>query len=248
MSRGPISPPWNQKQGLPARNRLPFCAIIATMDSPDPARNPERQPHPLSILLVDDDRNVVESLRLILRREGYRLLAAHSGEEAVKLARLENPDVIVMDERMPGLQGSQAFATLAAESPDTVRILLTGHASLEAAITAINQGRIFRLLEKPVSPETVRQALREGLELRNSRARGNQPRPRVPDGYARLSPREREVHALASRGLRTAQIAERLGRSPETVRNHLKAIYRKLGISSQSDLIDQGMPDGNSPS
>lgn len=218
-----------------------------------------------TVLLVDDEPNVVESLKHVLRKEGYRILTAGSGEEGLERVRSAKVDIIVMDERMPGLQGSEALAIIAEEQPATLRILLTGHASLQAAITAINEGRIYRFLEKPIPPQDFRRVIAEGflqlektalsLDLAERMRQDPEFRQRLTSEYApdppagakdlpleKLSPKEADVFRLASQGFNIAQMAIRFGRSPETIRNQLKSVYRKLGLHSQSELIERVRP------
>ena len=102
-----------------------------------------------SILVVDDDDNARHGLGLSLRSCGYRVSFAASAEAALDLLRLEPVDVVISDHRMPGMSGLEFLKLVHDRHPDTIRIMLTGHADMEMAIKAINHGEIYRFLTKP---------------------------------------------------------------------------------------------------
>jgi response regulator RpfG family c-di-GMP phosphodiesterase len=109
----------------------------------------------IKVLCVDDEPNVLEGLELHLRRK-YAVVTATSGSAA--LAALEQngvTGVIVSDMRMPGMDGATFLAKARAMRPDAVRILLTGHAEMQSAIAAVNDGQIFRFLTKPCPPAAL---------------------------------------------------------------------------------------------
>lgn len=113
--------------------------------------NPDRQP----VLLVDDDRSMLDSMRRLLRHD-YDVSVAESGEQALALFETCRPfTVIVSDLRMPGMDGVELLARTARKSPDTIRVLLTGFADLQAAMDAVNLGHVFRFLTKPCAPELI---------------------------------------------------------------------------------------------
>ncbi len=116
------------------------------------------------ILIVDDDPGIRDLLAEVFSREKYIPLATGSAEEALGILSAEKVDVVISDEKMPGMPGSEFLARVRKEHPDTVRIMLTGHANLDSAIRAINEGEIFRFFTKPCNvvdlAATVRQAIR----------------------------------------------------------------------------------------
>jgi len=118
------------------------------------------------ILLVDDEPAVIEGLRHALRKPGYEVLAATSGEHALRILGSTSVDVVVSDERMGGMPGSVLLARVCRDWPDTVRILLTGHATVESAVAAVNECQVFRLLLKPCRAADVAEAVRLGLQLK----------------------------------------------------------------------------------
>jgi len=112
-----------------------------------------------SLLIVDDDSRTINSLSRELRRDGYTLFSAESGEAALTLARTREIGVVLSDQMMPGIDGITLLKTLKQEKPDVVRILLTGNGSLENAMEAINGSRIFSYLVKPWSPQLLKETV-----------------------------------------------------------------------------------------
>jgi len=115
------------------------------------------------ILLVDDDCNILDGFRRSLSRE-FLLETASSGQEALNLATDNGPyAVVVSDMRMPGMDGIQLLSAIKAQFPDTIRVMLTGNTDTETAINAINEGSIFRFLNKPSSKEVMAKTLTAAL-------------------------------------------------------------------------------------
>ena len=115
------------------------------------------------ILLVDDDSNILDGYRRSLGHE-FLIETAMGGEQALKLAADNGPySVVVSDMRMPKMDGIQLLSKIKAQSPDTIRIILTGNADIDTAINAINEGSIFRFLNKPCSREVMAKTLTAAL-------------------------------------------------------------------------------------
>jgi two-component system probable response regulator PhcQ len=116
-----------------------------------------------TILLVDDEPNVTEALTRALRREPYEILTATSGTAAQELLERHHVDVVISDEQMPGMSGSVFLSAVRKQFPHTIRMILSGQASIEAAVRAINEGEVYRFFLKPCNPTdlafTVQQAL-----------------------------------------------------------------------------------------
>jgi len=117
------------------------------------------------IMIVDDEPPVRELLTDAFSREPWEILCAGTAEEALDILAQEPVDVVVSDEKMPGMSGSEFLAVVRQQYPDTIRMILTGHASLESAIRAINEGEIYRFFTKPCNMVdlivTIRQALQQ---------------------------------------------------------------------------------------
>lgn len=115
------------------------------------------------VLFVDDDANVLAAFQRQLRKS-FQVDTAQGAEEGLKAVRQNGPyAVVVSDLRMPKMDGLQFLARVRELAPDTVRMMLTGYAELQAAIQAVNQGNVFRFLTKPCDGDTLTRALEMGL-------------------------------------------------------------------------------------
>ena len=121
-----------------------------------------------TILLVDDESSILSALRRTLRREGYDILVAGSAEEGLSVLARHSVQVIVSDQRMPGMSGTEFLSRVKVLYPRTVRMVLSGYSEISAVTDAINRGAIYRFLSKPWDDEQlkdeVRGALREWRE------------------------------------------------------------------------------------
>jgi two-component system probable response regulator PhcQ len=124
------------------------------------------------VLFVDDESNILDAMRNVLRKEPFEFVGASSGEAGLALLERQHIDVVVSDERMAGMSGSQFLAHVRRRFPHTVRIVLTGQADVDAAIRAINEGEVFRFLVKPCAPADLACTIRQALQLRDL-ARGS---------------------------------------------------------------------------
>lgn len=118
-----------------------------------------------SILLVDDDMNLLSGLRRILHQQPYELFIANSAEMAIDMFRRQEFDLVVADHSMGGKSGIELISWIAVEFPNTVRIMLTGCAEAQVMKTAINEGMVFRYLTKPCHDLELALAIRDGLDL-----------------------------------------------------------------------------------
>jgi adenylate cyclase len=129
---------------------------------------------PPVILFVDDEANILSALKRLFRSSGFKLLTAESGSAGLALLAEEPVDLIISDMRMPVMNGAQFLAQAKKQYPEAIRILLTGYSEMDATISAINDGGIYRYLQKPWDEHdlvlTVQQAL-EQQELKRETAR-----------------------------------------------------------------------------
>ncbi len=117
-------------------------------------------PNLRTLLLVDDEKPIVDALRRTLRPEGYRIVTAQSGDEALALLAIHRVDVIVSDQRMPGISGTELLNRVRTLYPQTVRIMLTAYADAKTIAEAINEGAIYKFLAKPWDDEELREVVR----------------------------------------------------------------------------------------
>lgn len=115
------------------------------------------------VLFVDDDENILSAFLRQLRKR-YHIHVAHSAEEALEKLQATGPyAVVVSDLRMPGMDGVEFLAQVRRRSPETVRIMLTGYADLDASMAAVNDGHVFRFLTKPANTDELAKALDAAL-------------------------------------------------------------------------------------
>jgi EAL domain-containing protein (putative c-di-GMP-specific phosphodiesterase class I)/FixJ family two-component response regulator len=128
-----------------------------------PARFLRRREQLRTLLLVDDEDNILAALKRLLRRDGYRILTASGGEEALRCLAENRVDVIVSDQRMPGMSGVEFLRRAKALHPGTVRMTLSGFTDLQSIIDAVNEGAIYKFLTKPWDDTLLRQHVAEAF-------------------------------------------------------------------------------------
>jgi DNA-binding NtrC family response regulator len=119
-----------------------------------------------TILFVDDELAVLEGLRRSLWKEPFTVLTADSAAAALEILANTHVDVVVSDERMPSMSGSEFLGRVREAYPETIRIMLTGEAGLPAAVRAINEGPLYRFLHKPLSPQELLRTIRQALQMK----------------------------------------------------------------------------------
>jgi DNA-binding NtrC family response regulator len=125
-----------------------------------------------NVLLVDDDRNLLAGLVRVLHGQPFRIHTAQNGKEAIEMLRTRKIDVIVADERMPGMKGIELLTWVAENQPDVVRIVLTGYAETDTAIRAINEAGVSYFFTKPCNEARLAITIRNVLERRESLQEG----------------------------------------------------------------------------
>ena len=154
------------------------------------------------ILVVDDDKSVRNTLKEVLSREGYEVIAVESGEEALQTMRQVAVDLALLDLKLTGIDGLRVMEEIRKLWPSTVVIMLTGYATLESALGALRQGAHDYLL-KPCEPDALKESVRKGLEKRWRDIRRKELLSRLEQGVRELStvgleraPKEEEVPPL----------------------------------------------------
>jgi len=121
----------------------------------------------ITILCVDDEKNILSSLRRLLRPEGYEIQLANSGAEGLDILSKMPIDLVISDMRMPEMNGAQFLEKVYELYPDTVRILLTGYSEISSTIDAINKGSIYKYISKPWEEHDLKLTLRNALAARS---------------------------------------------------------------------------------
>ncbi len=145
-------------QGYAFSRPLPFDELTAYLKSErssESGRAPEEKTQQ-TLLLLDDEENILRALRRVLRRDGYRILATTSIQEAFNLLAENDVQLVISDQRMPEMSGTDFLSQVKAIYPDTVRIVLSGYTDLKSVTEAINEGAIYKFLTKPWDDQQIR--------------------------------------------------------------------------------------------
>jgi DNA-binding NtrC family response regulator len=134
-----------------------------------------------TLLLVDDEPSIISSLRRLLRREGYVLHTASSGEEALEVLAREKVDMVLSDGRMPGMSGIDLLKKVKASYPEVVRMILSGYTDVAELAGAINEGEAYRFILKPWNDDELRLTLRHAFEHRRLAEENRQLYKRVTE-------------------------------------------------------------------
>ncbi len=118
-----------------------------------------------NILIIDDEESIQDSLRQVLRKEGFQVKIAKDGHEGLALFNSENYQAVFLDLRLPGIKGMQVLSQIKETNPETPVIIITGYASIESAVEAIKRGA-FDYMAKPFTPEEVRIITKKALDSR----------------------------------------------------------------------------------
>jgi DNA-binding NarL/FixJ family response regulator len=221
-----------------------------------PPPSPPSPPSPpfLRILIADDHPVVREGLRAILEAAPDLILVgeAADGAEAVQLAGTLSPDVVLMDLRMPGLDGIQAIRQIKARYPAVEVVILTTYdddAYIVRGLRAGARGYLLKDTSRKALFEAVRAAARGESLLPSAvveKVVAHLAEPR-PAGTERLSGREREVLALLAQGAANKEIARHLNITERTVKAHVTSIFTKLGVSSRAEAVAVALRSGFLP-
>lgn len=126
------------------------------------------------ILLVDDEERILRTLTMLLRMQ-YQVFSTTDGHEALKILQQEKINVLISDQRMPTMIGTELLEKAKNLSPNTVRILLTGYADVEAAMDSVNDGEIFRYINKPWGPKELRDTVADAVNIATKLEKVNIP-------------------------------------------------------------------------
>jgi two-component system, NarL family, response regulator YdfI len=224
---------------------------------------------PIRILVADDHRIVRDGLRLILESQEEFTLAgeAADGEEAVRMAAELHPDVILMDLRMPRMDGIAAIEAIRRKNPQAGIVILTTYNEDDLMIRGLRAGArgfllkdtdretLFRVIRSAargdslLQPEVLDRVLSRtenpaahgsGMVMYSMQQTGQQVSAVEPDVHSEsggLTEREREVLKAVAQGQRSKEIARNLGITERTVKAHLASIYNKLGVDSRAAAI-----------
>jgi DNA-binding NarL/FixJ family response regulator len=219
--------------------------IIEGGHGADMGRSP-REERPMKILLADDHGLMLAGARLALEADhGFEIVGeAHHGSEVLPLVGRTSPDVVLLDLRMPGIDGLGCLQRLRARHPD-VRVVMCSMSSDPDQIQAAFKHGACGYILKTINPIDLGSAIRQAVEGTAYHALGL---PAMDDETAAraagLTDREFEVVKALARGMSNKAIASELWVTTQTVKFHLTSIYRKLGVSNRTEAARWALRKG----
>src|SRR5215472_4337362 len=203
------------------------------------------QPAP-TVFVVDDDEGVRNSLRFLLKSVGQQTHTLASATEFLETYKPSQPGCLVLDVRMPGMSGLELQQQLNLRGAIIPVIFITGHGDIPMAVEAMQQGA-FDFLQKPFRDQDLIDRVQRALEKDRVNRAELTERGRIRERHEQLTPREREVLALVTRGKPNKVMAADLGLSQRTVEIHRARVMEKMGASSLAHLVRMVMDLGEDP-
>ncbi|MEJ5329325.1 MAG: response regulator [Desulfobaccales bacterium] len=188
------------------------------------------------IYLVDDDPDVRRSLERLFKSWGMMVQTFASPEEFLAADLADTPACLILDLKLPGMDGIALQERLTAIRQDIPIIFLTAYGTVPESVQAMKGGAL-EFLEKPVAEKTLMDAVIRALDSHRQRRRGKVALQAIEERLASLTPRERQILALIIQGRLNKQIAYELQIAEITVKIHRGRIMQKLQCSSLADLV-----------
>jgi len=194
------------------------------------------QPQSPAIFVVDDDESVRNSLNFVLKSVGLTTRALSSSKEFLDAYDPSQPGCLVLDVRMPGMNGLELQQQLNLQGATIPIIFITGHSDVAMAVEAMQHGA-FDFLQKPFRDQDLIDRIHRALERDARSRRSLAQQEKIRQRIASLTPREREVLALMTQGKPSKVIGADLGVSQRTVEVHRARVMEKSGAASLAQLV-----------
>ena len=189
-----------------------------------------------TVYLVDDDPDVREAVTFLLQTERFRVRALDSPEALLDFMTGEHIGCLLLDVRLPGMDGLQLFQALRDRNVFLPALFISGHGDIPLAVRAINAGALD-FIEKPFNDEILLEKVANALELNRCAREHNADRLDAERRLGRLTPREREVMEGILEGKLSKVIAHEMGVSVRTVEVHRAHVLEKMAAKNSSDLV-----------
>jgi FixJ family two-component response regulator len=200
---------------------------------------PRRAPAAVSsstVYVVDDDAPLRDALSSLFRSVGLQVEPFASASELLQGKLPQTPGCLVLDIRLPGVSGLDFQAHLANAGIHMPIVFMTGHGDIPMSVRAMKAGAID-FLTKPFRDQDMLDAVFAALERDRKRWQSDQAAAAISALYQTLTPREKEVMVLVTKGLMNKQIAGEMGLSEITVKIHRGHVMRKMGVHTLADLV-----------
>lgn len=189
-----------------------------------------------TVLVVDDDVEVRMALSRLFRSVGLRVLLFASAEELIAIAPPEEISCLVLDVRLRGISGLSLQSVLTGARHPLPIVFISGVADVSMAVAAMKAGAVD-FIEKPFRDQQLLEAVHQALRISHERHKISQGAVELRRKYLSLTPREKDVMTLITRGLLNKQAADHLGLSVVTIKIHRRGVMRKMSASSFADLV-----------
>ncbi|MHC4444253.1 MAG: response regulator transcription factor [Planctomycetota bacterium] len=199
-----------------------------------------------TVFIVDDDEAVRKATTMLVRSAGLDVESYGSAREFLESYRPARPGCLVLDVRMPEMNGLELQEKLARDGLRIPVIIVTGHGDVPMAVRAVKKGALD-FIEKPFDDQVLLQRIEHAIKLDADTRRKKSDQADIAARLAQLTPREREVMDLLVDGKSSKQIAYQFGLSRKTIDIHRTHIMLKLGIESLADLVRIGLSQKSKP-
>lgn len=194
---------------------------------------------PGTVFIVDDDDSVRRTFERILVHAGFQVATFASASELLAEPRRFDPGCLLLDVRMPGMNGLDLQEALRRDGCVKPVVFLTGHGTVPTSVRAMKGGAID-FLEKPIEPDRLIEVVEEALARDDSERAQLREQALFQERLSTLTPREREVYDAVIAGRLNKQIARDLGITLRTVKFHRGRVMRKLEVDSLAELVRLG--------
>ena len=192
-------------------------------------QNQPSTPNRGTLLIVDDDSSILKALKRVFHGQQYRLVLADDAVKAIDFMRNNAVHVVISDMQMPGMSGSEFLSIIATEFANTYRIVLSGHADNESVLSAVNNGKIHRYIQKPWDNESLLAAIQEGFAHYQSAGPNS-------DEFEKLVLQNKKLRALNTAleqkvDYRTTQVKGAINKVERGVTALKKSLYNSVTVS-----------------
>ena len=192
-----------------------------------------------TVLLVDDDANLLEGLERQLHKEPYQIITAQSGQEALSILKDTSVDVVISDQEMPGMKGTQFLWQVRRAFPDAILFMLTGKATLRVAALAVNEVGIVRFFVKPCNAVDLALTVRQALQHRDLLTVAKRLLKKIKQQDAILKRLEQKSPGITQVGLQAPDVTDPDEGVPTDYDEFMKELCRTLGEPGEDDLPER---------